>query len=375
VSFGIDNLPYASVHLPGGRRVAALRYGDAVLDLALLDDRLFGAGTLDAFLGAGREIWTQVRAAALEAIHADRYRLVPLADARPVLGFTVADYVDFYASEHHATNAGRIFRPSGEALSANWKHLPVGYHGRSGSVVASGTPVRRPCGMLGPGEFGPSRRLDFEAEIAFVVGMPGTEIAVADADEHVFGVCLLNDWSARDIQGFEIVPLGPFLGKSFATSVSPWITPLDALADVRVAPPQEPVPTSHLQAGAPAGLRLELEVSINDHVVSRPSFADMYWTYPQMLAHLTSNGSSVRSGDVFASGTVSGPQRTQRGCLLELTWNGAEPVELGTAGTRTWLEDGDEVVIRADAAGKTLGEVTGRVIPAVKPRCRRDTNT
>jgi fumarylacetoacetase len=268
---------------------------------------------------------------------------------RPVLGFTVADYVDFYASEHHAGNAGRIFRPGAEPLPANWRHMPIGYHGRSGSVVASGAPIVRPSGMLGPDEFAPTRRLDFEAELAFVVGLPGSRIAAAEADEHVFGVCLLNDWSARDIQAFETVPLGPFLGKSFATSVSPWITPLAALADRRIGE---------------AGLDIDLEVRINGHVVSRPRFADMRWTYAQMLAHLTSNGSSVRTGDLFASGTVSGPEPGQRGCLLELTWNGSEPITLPDGSTRRWLEDGDEVMLTAEAGPITLGEVRGRIAPS-----------
>ena len=364
MSFGLDNLPYASVLGPDGQRHAAVRHGDGVLDLRHVDDELFATGTLDALLGAGADVWAQVRAAAADTVRADRHPLVPLAGVRPVLGFTVADYVDFYASEHHATNAGRIFRPDGAALPANWKHLPVGYHGRSGSVVASGTAVRRPSGVLGPGRFGPSQRLDFEAEVGFVVGTPGTEIPVTDADAHVFGLCLLNDWSARDIQAFETVPLGPFLGKSFATSVSPWITPLAALEGLRTAPVQDPLPVEHLRDPGTHGLRLELEVSVNGHVVSRPDFADMYWTYAQMLAHLTSNGAAVRTGDLFASGTVSGPAREQRGCLLELSWNGTQDVAIGPDTTRTWLEDGDDVVIRATAGTLSLGDVAGNILPA-----------
>jgi fumarylacetoacetase len=348
VSYGIDNLPYASVVDADGRRFAAVRFGDDVLDLGRIDAELFADGTLDAFLAAGRESWARVRAETGHALNADRYPLLPLAGRTPVLGFTVADYVDFYASEHHATNAGRIFRPNADPLPPNWKQIPLGYHGRSGSIVASGTPVARPAGMVAPGEVAPTRRLDFEAEVAFVVGVPGSRIAAEDADEHVFGICLLNDWSARDIQAFEMVPLGPFLGKSFATSVSPWITPLAALDAAR-------------EDGRPHGLRIDLEVRINDTVVSRPHFADMYWTYAQLLAHLTSNGSAVRTGDVFASGTVSGPDPGQRGCLLELTWNGAEPIGLDDGTTRDWLADGDEVVIAASAGALTLGEVAGRI--------------
>jgi fumarylacetoacetase len=361
MSYGIDNLPYGSVVGPDERRIAAVRFGDAVLDLVHVDPALFADGTLDAFLGAGPPTWARVRAAAASLIETGGLQLVPLADVTPVLGFTVADYVDFYASEHHATNAGRIFRPGADPLPANWKRMPVGYHGRSGSIVASGTPIVRPSGMVGPETFAATQRLDFEAEVAFVVGVPGRRIAVDDADEHVFGVCLLNDWSARDIQGFETVPLGPFLGKSFATSISPWITPLAALHAARLVPHQPATQVEHLRDTAPAhGLALDLEVRINGTLMSRPRFKDMFWTYAQMLAHLTSNGSAVRTGDVYASGTVSGPERDQSGCLLELTWNGSEPLTVGNT-ARTWLQDGDEVTISAVAGPVTLGEVSGRI--------------
>ncbi len=348
MTYGIENLPYASVVDADGRRFAAVRYGDAVLDLAHVDAGLFASGTLDALLAAGPDAWSWVRSDAATVIESGSVPLVALADVTPVLGFTVADYVDFYASEHHATNAGRIFRPNDEPLPPNWKQIPIGYHGRSGTVVASGTPVVRPSGMRGPGDAGPSARMDFEAEVAFVVGVPGSRIPEGDAHQHVFGLFLLNDWSARDIQAFETVPLGPFLGKSFATSVSPWITPLAAL-------------NAHHVDGA--GLDIDLEVAINGEVVSRPRFADMYWTYAQLLAHLTSNGAPVRTGDVYGSGTVSGPDRGQWGCLLELTWNGTEPLGLGDGSVRTWLEDGDEVVIRAAAGSISLGEVAGRITP------------
>jgi fumarylacetoacetase len=362
VSFGIENLPYGSVLAPDGRRVAAARFENGVLDLGRIDADLFAGGNLDALLAAGRHEWDRVRAEVVQALEADRYPLVPVGDVTPVLAFTVADYVDFYASIHHATNAGRIFRPQGEALPPNWKHMPVGYHGRSGSVLASGTAIPRPAGMIAAGEFAPTRRLDFEAEVAFVVGPPGRRIPVDDADDHVFGVCLLNDWSARDIQAFETVPLGPFLGKSFATSVSPWITPLAALAGARRMTAPQPV-AGHLRQDRDGfGLDLDLEIRVNGHLVSRPRFADMYWTYAQMLAHLTSNGATARTGDVFASGTVSGPERDQRGCLLELTWNGTEPLDLPDGTSRSWLADGDEVTISATAGAITLGEVTGRIV-------------
>jgi fumarylacetoacetase len=369
MSSGLDHLPYGSLLGPAGERIAAVRFGDAALDLRHVDETLFAAGRLDTFLAAGPQVWADVQGAAAAAIEAGTHPLVALGGTRPALGFTVADYVDFYASEQHATTAGRILRPGTDPLPENWRHLPVGYHGRSGSVVVSGTPVHRPAGLLGPGQFGPTQRLDFEAEVAFVVGVPGRELAVAAADEHVFGVCLLNDWSARDIQRFETRPLGPFLGKSFATSVSGWITPLAALDGVRVAPPPtDPAPVRHLQETAPLhGLAIDLEVRINGSVVSRPRFAGMYWTYAQMLAHLTSNGSSVRTGDLFASGTVSGPGPADAGCLLELTRDGAQPIALADGTSRAWLSDGDEVVIAATAGGLTLGEVSGRVEAGMEP--------
>jgi fumarylacetoacetase len=303
--------------------------------------------------------------------------LVPAADVELLLPFSVADYVDFYASEHHARNIGAIFRPDvDDPLTPNWKHLPIGYHGRAGTVVVSGSPVPRPHGQRrtpdGEVVFGPSVRLDIEAEVGFVVGVGsprGTPVGLDAVDRHVFGVCLVNDWSARDIQAWEYVPLGPFLGKSFATSVSPWVVPLAALSHARTAPPpRDPRPLPYLDdTGAPPwGLDLALEVRLNGHVVARPPFASMYWTPAQMLAHMTVNGASLRTGDLFASGTVSGPEPGQRGSLIELTTNATEPLALPDGGTRGFLEDGDEVVITATAPGPDgarigFGEVRGRI--------------
>ena len=380
--FGVHNLPLASVVDGAGRQFAAVRIGDQVLDLSGTSvGPLFGGGTLDAFLAAGRPTWARVRATLLEWFTDDAHRsalspwLVSLADVRTVLGFQVADYVDFYASEQHATNVGRMFRPDGDPLTPNWKHLPIGYHGRAGTVVVSGTDVRRPSGQWRDADgtigFGPSRRLDIEAELAFVVGTasaPAQPVPVADFAEHVFGVCLLNDWSARDIQAWEYVPLGPFLGKSFATSVAGWITPLDALAAAWTAPPvRDPQPLPYLDDSAsPSGLDIELTISLNGTVISRPPFASMYWTPAQLLAHLTVNGASVRTGDVFASGTISGVARDQRGSMLELSWNGTEPIPLADGSTRSFLADGDDVVITATAPGPQgrigLGEVRGRIV-------------
>ncbi len=367
-----EHLPVGCLVTPDGRRVAAARWGDSALDLARLDPELFGDGTLDRFLAAGPETWERIGEQAAAAVRADSQPLLPLAGTRPRLGFTVADYVDFYTSAHHAANAGAIVRPDSPALPRSWGHLPIGYHGRSGTVQITGTPVVRPVGVLGPDEVGPTRRLDFEAEVAFLVGVPGTRIDPAEADRHVFGVCLLNDWSARDIQAFEMAPLGPFLGKSFATSVAGWITPLTALRDARIAPAADTPPPTHLRDDS-HGLDLELEVRINGTVVSRPPFATMAWSYAQLLAHLTSNGAPVRTGDLFASGTVSGPRRDQRGCLLELTWGGRDPLAL-PGGERRWLADGDEVRVGATAGEVVLAEVTGRVEPS-RPAAGSDTET
>ncbi|MFI9321759.1 fumarylacetoacetase [Kitasatospora aureofaciens] len=389
--FGVHNLPYGvftAADRPGQRRIG-VRVGDFVLDAgaaaraAGAPSALLDADSLNPLMAAGRSVWTQVRNDLTTWLTDESFRealspaLVPVGEVELHLPFEVADYVDFYASEHHATNLGRIFRPGSEPLTPNWKHLPIGYHGRAGTVVVSGTPVARPHGQRkAPADavpsFGPSRRLDIEAEVGFVVGTPselGRPVALDDFHEHVFGVCLVNDWSARDIQAWEYVPLGPFLGKSFATSVSPWIVPLDALQHARVSPPERDVePLAYLddRGGEPWGLDLAMEVRLNGHLVSRPPFAGMYWTAQQQLTHMTVNGASLRTGDLFASGTVSGPEPDTRGALIELTWNGEEPLKLPDGTTRTFLEDGDEVVITATAPGPDgvvvgFGEVSGRV--------------
>src|SRR5207248_8717687 len=295
---------------------------------------------------------------------------VPLDEVETRMPVQVGDYVDFYSSERHAAYVGASLRPGEPAVLPNWRHLPVGYHGRAGTVVVSGTPVHRPYGQRGPGDVGPSRRLDIEAEVGFVVGVPsrlGQRLSTVDFREYVFGVVLLNDWSARDIQAFEYQPLGPFLGKSFSTSISPWIVPLSALART-VAPEQDPPVAAYLTEPDRYTFDIELTVEWNGTVVSRPPFRTLYWTPAQQLAHLTVNGASVRTGDLFASGTISGPRRDQVGSFLELTEGGREPVALSGSGTRAFLADGDSVTIRGRAAGVNggvvdLGAVEGRVVP------------
>jgi fumarylacetoacetase len=378
--FGIDHLPYGVAEFSDGSRHLVVRLGDDALDLAATADRfdpsvraLLRAPVLNPLMGAGPEVWTRVRERIGEILTGGEATLLPVVDLTLVLAWDVGDYVDFYSSEHHATNVGRMFRPDAEPLLPNWKHLPVGYHGRAGTVVVSGTPIQRPCGQRGGRDgptFGPSERLDVEAEVGFVVGVPSAResaLSTVDFAGHVFGVVLVNDWSARDLQAWEYAPLGPFLAKSFATSVSAWVTPLAALAPAVVqGPVQDPPPFDYLCESVPSGLDLELSVQWNGEVVSRPPFREMYWSPAQQLAHLTVNGASVRTGDLYASGTVSGPSRNQRGSFLELCWNGADPITLADGSCRTFLEDGDVVVISGSApaaTGLTLGEVIGAVIP------------
>ncbi|TDC01385.1 fumarylacetoacetase [Micromonospora fluostatini] len=385
--YGVTNLPYGVFRHAGREPRIGVRIGDAVLDLAgaeaaglVLAGGAFGRPTLNEFMALGRPQWTAVRQRVTELLTEATHRpvveplLVPLAEVELLLPFEVADYVDFYSSEHHASNVGQIFRPGQPPLLPNWRHLPVGYHGRAGTVVVSGTPVVRPRGQRGTPDgpvTGPSVRLDIEAEVGFVVGVPsplGEPVAVADFADHVFGVVLVNDWSARDIQAWEYQPLGPFLGKSFATSVSAWVTPLDALGAAFVpAPVQDPPVVDYLRDEPHLGLDLRLAVDWNGQRVAEPPFAAMYWTPAQQLAHLTVNGASLRTGDLYASGTVSGPQRGQVGSFLELTWGGAEPVTVAGE-SRTFLADGDTVTLTATAPGPdggtiALGEVTGTIRP------------
>jgi fumarylacetoacetase len=368
--YGLDNLPFGVDS--SGHVVVAL--SDRVVDLAGLDGLDVGgdvwrSGSLNAFMALGKDAWGLTRAQLQDRLAP--HRSVPAgavrrrADVQLVAPFEVADYVDFYASENHVTNMGRRLRPGEDPLPPAWKHLPMGYHGRSGTVVVSGSPIPRPRGILpaaegaGGVEYRPCARLDCEVELGFVIGTGsrrGRPVAVADAPDHVFGVVLVNDWSARDIQAYEYRPLGPFLGKAFATSISPWVVPLPALAPYATpGPPQDPPPAPHLAAPEPRNFDVHLQLRVNGTEASETRSASLYWSIGQKIAHLTSGGASLRTGDLLASGTISGPTPGSEGSLMEKGGG--------------WLDDGDEVTIEGwcGTRGETwisLGEVTGTVTPA-----------
>jgi len=414
--FPLQNLPFGA-YSSGDELTprVGVAIGDRVFDLgAALELGLFAdeaqvaaaacrAGMLNDLMSLGRPAARALRhristllgqddRTIPDAGHEDRV-LVPMEGVQMHLPARVGDYTDFYASVHHATNVGSMFRPDNPLLP-NYKWLPVGYHGRASSIVISGTDVVRPTGQAAvdgpPPQFGPTRRLDHELEVGFFVGKgngQGHAIPVSRSEDHIFGLCLVNDWSARDMQAWEYQPLGPFLAKSFATSISPWLVTLDALEPFRCPayprPDSDPRPLPHLHdAGdqARGGLDIQLEVSIltpqmkrngrGASVISRGNFDQMYWTVAQMLAHHASNGCNLRPGDLLASGTVSGPDKGSRGCLLELTWRGTEPLQLPDGEERKFLEDGDELIIhgRCEASGAVsigFGECRGIVIPAV----------
>ncbi|MEA2143653.1 MAG: fumarylacetoacetase [Solirubrobacteraceae bacterium] len=350
-------LPYGVVRVGGGAPQPALRDGDEAVLLSELDlppdpdlERATRSPGLNALIELGPAAWDAVQDAAAGPPPAAAR--VPLGDCEPVLPVRVADFVDFYASLEHATNFGRIFRPGAPPVRENWRHMPIGYHGRASTVVVSGTPIARPHGQTAPGDLRPTAQLDLECELGYVCGpsAPGP-IAIDRAEQHIFGVVLVNDWSARDVQRVEYEPLGPFLGKSFATSISAWITPLGALAAARTPPPpQAPPPASYLTARQPWLLDVSLEIELNGSVISRPRAAGLYWTPAQMLAHLTVNGARLSAGDLFATGTISGAEPGTEGSLAERY-----------AGER-WLADGDEVVLRGRAGSVELGEVRGRIV-------------
>jgi fumarylacetoacetase len=357
VSFGPDNLPYGIARPPGGAPRAVARLHDDAIDLDALQragrlhelpERVFARDSLNPFLALGRAAWERTRAQ-LQAALDDAPRF-PLEGAELLLPVQVGDYVDFYSSLEHATNLGRLFRPDGDPLLPNWRQLPVGYHGRSSTVVVSGTPIRRPHGQRP--SFGATERLDIELELGFVTGGPanplGTPIDIAEARDRVFGFVLVNDWSARDLQRWEYQPLGPFLGKSFATTISAWITPLQALEPYLVpARVQDPEPLPYLRTEGDWALDVELQVELNGEAISRTNARGLYWTFPQQLAHATVNGATARPGDLFASGTISGPTAGSEGSLIELG--------------RPFLEDGDTVVLTGAAGELSLGEVRGTI--------------
>jgi fumarylacetoacetase len=375
--FPIQNLPVGVFQAPGETRARpGVAIGDFILDAGawLPGDTLNGYFALPAAQRRGlRHEWSR----ALEAGAAER-PLYPQAGCVMRLPAVVGDYTDFYASIDHATNVGRMFRPDSPLLP-NYKHVPIAYHGRSSSLVAGGTPVRRPCGQLGEGRFGPTRELDYEVELGAFLGPGnalGEPIPVGRASEHVAGVCLLNDWSARDVQRWEYQPLGPFLAKNFATSLSPWVVTTEALAPFRTDARPHDVPVlPYLREGGSGAFDITVEAWLRTRAMpepvrlSRASFKDMYWTLGQMVAHHTCNGCPIRPGDVIGSGTVSGPEKENRGCLLELTWKGTEPVRLPNGEQRTFLEDGDELILtgyceRAGFARIGLGSCRGVIAPA-----------
>ena len=364
--FGPDNLPYGVDD--AGHAVVA--WGDRVADLSVLDGldvgrEVWTSGSLDTFLALGPEAWAATRAAlpaALERAPARAFR--PAREVRLVLPWTVGDYTDFYSSREHATNAGRILRPGEDPLPPAWLHLPIGYHGRAGTVIVSGKPVFRPAGLVATAEgprYQPTGRLDVEVELGYVVGVGvprGQTLSAADAERHIFGAVLVNDWSARDIQAFEYRPLGPFLGKSFATSVSPWVVPLAALDPWRIpGPVQDPEAADHLKVSEPRNFDVRLDLSLNGRHVSSVTAAGLYWSPAQQLAHLTANGAGVRAGDLFATGTISGSRPSEFGSLLE------------SGDPDGWLADGDVVTIegRCGDPGRgrwiSFGQVSAEVTP------------
>ena len=404
--FPIQNLPFG-IFSPreGGDPRVGVAIGDQVLDLYALSEhglfehdairrhRPFAEPSLNRFMGLGRGVWRAARERISHLLRAETPTLrddetlrqaafYPRDAVTMLLPAEIGDYTDFYSSREHATNVGTMFRGKDNALQPNWLHLPVGYHGRASSVVVSGTKVRRPCGQLkpddGPPTFGPSRLLDFELEMGFFIGPGnplGEPIPADRAAEHLFGLVLVNDWSARDIQKWEYVPLGPFLGKSFATTISPWVVTLEALEPFRVAgPAQDPEPLPYLRAGADAAYDIHLEVGVQTpamdapHTICRSNYRYLYWSAVQQLAHHASNGCNLRPGDLLASGTISGPTKDSYGSLLELTWRGTEPIALPDGSTRTFLRDGDRLTMTGYAQGEGyrvgFGEATGTLQPA-----------
>jgi fumarylacetoacetase len=385
--FPIQNLPYASFRKRGEERI---RVGVAIGDMLLDASQALVIPSVTALLSMSRAERTGVRARLSELLAnyapATERAILPISEAELLLPCDIPDYTDFFASIDHATNVGQLFRAD-KPLTPNYKWIPIAYHGRASSIVLSGTAVYRPQGQILAGDaplYAPSRMLDYELELGAFLGPGnpmGQPIPIADAEDHLFGVCLLNDWSARDIQSWEYQPLGPFLAKNFATSISPWIVTLDALEPFRSAVPARPTgdpqPLPHLQGSLASAFGITLEVWLRSAKMAAPmrvsqsNFASLYWTLSQMIAHHTSNGCPLRPGDLIGSGTVSGPEKQNQGCLLELTRRGADPLHLPGGETRTFLEDGDEVILKGwcEASGFRrigLGECRGLIFPALQ---------
>lgn len=402
--FSIFNLPFGIFQTKRISPRAGMAIGDKVLDLAVLHEEgffsdmtqmphgIFQKDTLNDFIALGKATTKRVREKVQELLkeengalrdHQSRGKaLISRNEAQMLLPVKIGDYTDFYSSLEHATNVGKMFRDPENAVLPNWKHLPVGYHGRASSIVPSGTPIFRPKGQfkdpdMEKPEFGPSKRLDFELEMAFIIGRPtkmGDCVSTEDAEDYIFGMVLFNDWSARDIQAWEYVPLGPFLGKNFASSISPWIVTLEALETFRVAgPKQEPEVLPYLQYKTDHAFDIKLEVLIQPEglkatKVCTSNFKYMYWNIAQQLAHHTINGCNINVGDMMASGTISGPTEDSFGSMLELSWKGTKPVLLEEGGERKFIQDGDSVIMKGYAEKNGIrigfGEVEGKVLPA-----------
>jgi fumarylacetoacetase len=399
--YPIQNLPFGTFRPRAGDSPrAGVAIGEYVLDLGVLErhglfsgplmrqHRVFDRRGLNAFFALGKEAWSEARATISRLLRADEatlrdqpalreHCLHRMNDVEMLLPAEIGDYTDFYSSREHATNVGTMLRGAANALQPNWLHLPVAYHGRSSSVVVSGTDLHRPLGQMKPDSaaaplFGPSRSVDFELEVGAFVG-PGNNlgepIPVESALDRVFGLVLVNDWSARDIQAWEYVPLGPFLAKNFGTSISPWVVPLEALEPFRVAgPTQEPEPFPYLRTTGPSTFDIHLEVLLQGDRICRSNFRHLYWSLAQQVAHHTINGCNLRPGDLLASGTISGATPDSYGSLLELSWRGSKPIALANGETRTFLQDGDRVTFRGWCQGDGyrigFGVVTGHILPA-----------
>lgn len=401
--FPIQNLPFGIIQRAGQEPHVAVAIGDYAADLKIIADHgffddldinksVFNQPVLNPFIALGKQKTLQVRERIAQILDANfeewdaselaPFFLFPQTDVETLLPLQIGDYTDFYSSIEHATNVGKMFRDPDNALLPNWRHLPVGYHGRASSIVVSGTDIHRPKGQLMPPGaekpiFGPSMRMDFELELAFVIGRAtqlGQTVPVTEAEDYIFGMILFNDWSARDIQQWEYVPLGPFLGKSFASTISPWVVPIEALEPFRVqGPVQDPTPLPYLNSSKPHNFDIALEVWIQPENgtatrVCQSNFKYMYWNMAQQLAHHTSNGCNLKVGDLCASGTISGPTPNSYGSMLELAWKGTQPITLEDGSTRTFLLDGDTVIIKGWAQQESLrigfGEARGKILPA-----------